>query len=202
MNYIYLLLKKNKKGSLLERVFYVGQTTCLKDRIKNHKTTPTNNKIKHSIIKKYDYEHLVLWEIEDKNETNEREAFLIRWFGKICNNTGILANISDSDFGLKPAYSEQYIDNEIQKFEKSKLSIRKYCIINNYNESFCQTLIRWLNRKNKLHLVKTKKKISNNDITKIIELYNLKYTFTKISKELIIDRKRISKIIKSLGIYK
>lgn len=97
MNYIYGLYKKNityHKNSLDEHLFYIGITEKGKNyyfRSKNHKREKSNP-FKLNIIAKYDYIIKILWETETREEAEEREAFLIRWFGR-KQDGGILVNI-------------------------------------------------------------------------------------------------------------
>ena len=60
--------------------------------MKNHKTGKYNlNKL--NIIAKYDFIVRVFWNMETKQEAENREEFLINWFGRKVNKTGILTNV-------------------------------------------------------------------------------------------------------------
>jgi predicted GIY-YIG superfamily endonuclease len=93
--YIYGLYKENfeyKTNKLDEGLFYIGITKELKTRISGHKSKK-NNPIKKAYIKKYGLILKVLCECHSYEDALEKESFLIRWFGKIQDNTGILTNI-------------------------------------------------------------------------------------------------------------
>jgi predicted GIY-YIG superfamily endonuclease len=93
--YIYGLYKENfeyKTNKLDEGLFYIGITKDLKTRINGHKSKG-NNPIKKSYINKYGLIVKILYECDSYDEALEKESFLIRWFGKIQDNTGILTNI-------------------------------------------------------------------------------------------------------------
>lgn len=93
--YIYGLYKENfeyKTNRLDEGLFYIGITKDLKTRINGHKSKG-NNTIKKSYIDKYGLIVKVLYECDSYDEALEKESFLIRWFGKIMDDTGILTNI-------------------------------------------------------------------------------------------------------------
>jgi hypothetical protein len=99
MYYIYGLYKKNAKYTtdrLVENLFYIGITEEGKNfyhRIKNHKIEKSNP-YKLNIIAKYDFNIKILWSVSTRNEAEDREEFLIRWFGKTFDKTGILTNIT------------------------------------------------------------------------------------------------------------
>lgn len=129
MYYVYGLYKKNIKynsNSLSENLFYIGITSEGKNfyfRVKNHKRERTNP-YKLNIIAKYDFVIKVLWATKTKEEAEERESFLINWFGRRINKTGILVNIlSDSkDVG----YARKSItENTRQKISKALKKINK-----------------------------------------------------------------------------
>lgn len=98
MYYVYGLYKKNikyKTNTLDENLFYVGISSSDKNfyfRMKNHKREKSNP-YKLNIIAKYDFVVRVLWKLNTKEDAEEREKFLINWFGRRINKTGILTNI-------------------------------------------------------------------------------------------------------------
>jgi len=104
MYYIYGLYKKNiryEQRSLSEHLFYIGIASNkinLYHREKNHRKEKSNPH-KLNIIAKYDFELKVLWEANTKEESIEREEFLIRWFGR-KKDGGILTNILLSNYDL------------------------------------------------------------------------------------------------------
>lgn len=102
--YVYGLYKEKfdyKTNKLDEGLFYIGITKDFKTRINGHRSK-NNNPIKKSYINKYGLIVKVLYECESYEEALERETFLIKWFGKIQDDTGILTNIltESSDIGL------------------------------------------------------------------------------------------------------
>jgi len=101
--YIYGLYKEKfeyKTNKLDEGLFYIGITKDLKIRINGHKSKGSNP-IKKSYINKYGFIVKVLYEYDSYEKALEKETFLIRWFGKIQDNTGILTNVltESSDIG-------------------------------------------------------------------------------------------------------
>lgn len=102
--YVYGLYKEKfdyKTNKLDEGLFYIGITKNLKTRINGHRSK-NNNPIKKSYINKYGLIVKILYKCESYEEALERETFLIKWFGKIQDNTGILTNIltESSDIGF------------------------------------------------------------------------------------------------------
>jgi hypothetical protein len=100
--YVYGLYKKNVEyltNKLDEHLFYIGITGAKRNpinrRATDHRKDRTSNKIKFNIINKYDFEIRILYTFDTKEEAEEREEFLIRWFGKIMDGR-ILANVLDS----------------------------------------------------------------------------------------------------------
>jgi len=101
-HYVYGLYKKNVEyltNRIDEHLFYIGITGAKRNpinrRATDHRKDRTSNKIKFNIINKYDFEIKVLYTFDTKEEAEEREEFLIRWFGKIMDG-GILANVFSS----------------------------------------------------------------------------------------------------------
>lgn len=144
---IYLLLKNNYEGSLLDRLFYVGQTCNIKSRMSSHRRCDKNhnNPIKNAIIKKYGFEYIVLWDKLSKSEADEREQFLIRYFGKSCNNTGILSNLSDGGDFYNPIYSEEDIQFHLKEIQKLEISCEKYSFMVGIN---IKTITSWVKQNN------------------------------------------------------
>jgi DNA-binding CsgD family transcriptional regulator/predicted GIY-YIG superfamily endonuclease len=121
MFYVYGLFKKNGEfKNELDRLFYVGQTSNLEGRMRKHRSKSGDKRNKHkiAICNKYDFYHKVLFLSESKEDAVHWEYFLIRYYGKICSNTGFLSNILDSEMGFlytdgkrdfifkKPKYNE------------------------------------------------------------------------------------------------
>lgn len=118
--YIYGLYKKNityATENIEEGLFYIGITDSKNKyfREKNHRRE-LFNPYKLNIIKKYDFYMKILWETDSKQECEDRELFLIKWFGLI-NEGGILSNIIKSnEDGIKRARKK------ITSQSKNKLS--------------------------------------------------------------------------------
>ena len=84
-HYIYALYTKNTEKP---KLFYVGISSGFKNlyhREKSHKRD-TYNPHKIAIIKKYDFYLQVLWTVDTREEAEEREEFLIRWFDNTITN--------------------------------------------------------------------------------------------------------------------
>ena len=102
--YVYGLYKEKfeyKTNKIDEGLFYIGITKNLHTRTNNHRTCKANP-IKKSYINQYGIIVKILFECDSYDEALGKEAFLIRWFGKIIDNTGILTNIltESTDIGL------------------------------------------------------------------------------------------------------
>lgn len=119
-HYIYGLYKKNceyRTNSISENLFYIGIASGEKNlyfREKNHKKEKSNL-LKLNIIAKYDFYLKILWKVDTKEECEEREAFLIKWF-KRYKDGGILAN------HLKSSKDFSGINKPITQQTKLKLS--------------------------------------------------------------------------------
>jgi len=124
--YIYGLYKEKfeyKTNKLDEGLFYIGITKDLRTRMIGHKSNGSNP-IKKSYINRYGLIVKVLFECDSYEEALEKESFLIRWFGKIQDNTGILTNIltKSSDicqFNLGKKFSSEH------KQKISKLALNR-----------------------------------------------------------------------------
>lgn len=121
MYYVYGLYKKNikyKTNTLDENLFYVGISSSDKNfyfRMKNHKTDKCNP-YKLNIIAKYDFVIRVFWNTYTQKEAEEREEFLINWFGRRIYKTGILTNI------LSGANDHIFIGKKHTKTTRKKIS--------------------------------------------------------------------------------
>lgn len=121
MYYVYGLYKKNikyKTNALDENLFYVGISSSDKNfyfRMKNHKTDKCNP-YKLNTIAKYDFIIRVFWNTDTQKEAEEREAFLINWFGRKIYKTGILTNI------LSGANDHIFIGKKHTKTTRKKIS--------------------------------------------------------------------------------
>lgn len=119
--YIYGLYKekfKYRTNKLEEGLFYIGITKNLHTRMNNHRTCPANP-IKKSYINRYGFIVKILFECESYDEALARETFLIRWFGKIQDDTGILTNVltESSDIG-KCNLGKSFSSNHKQKISQ------------------------------------------------------------------------------------
>jgi predicted GIY-YIG superfamily endonuclease len=155
--YVYGLYKEDfeyKSGKLDEGLFYIGVTKNIRTRYSSHKSKKSNP-IKKSYIKKYGFQIKVLYEFNSYEDALERETFLIRWFGRIADGSGILANIlieqediSKSNIGKKFSSEhrsrmstsflnrdEQYWDN--QRDQRLSVPLEKiYDILKEWEDSF------------------------------------------------------------------
>jgi hypothetical protein len=96
------------KNNISEHLFYIGITSDknIYFREKNHRTEQ-QNKYKLNIINKYDFNLVILWSVDTKNEAEEREEFLIRWFGdQLCNICKSAKDLSHARSKLKKPKSE------------------------------------------------------------------------------------------------
>lgn len=84
-HYVYGLYTKNTD---VPRLFYIGISSGDKNlyhREKNHKSDICNPH-KLSTIKKYDFDLKIIWILDSREEAEQREEFLIRWFGTSLTN--------------------------------------------------------------------------------------------------------------------
>lgn len=143
--YVYGLFKTNDKPTFKD-LFYVGITKNIKQRIKGHKREDANwSPIKDKMIKKYGFNFRLLFIVATREESVEREIFLIRYFGRKNLKTGQLANLTDGGDGMLNAGDEVYekrtgMKNSerlryIDEFKKSGLSKTEFCKINNINRA-------------------------------------------------------------------
>lgn len=97
LHYVYGLYKKNAKyktDGISEHLFYVGIASGdsnLYYRRKNHRHERSNPH-KLAIINKHDFILRILWTTHTREEAEDREEFLIRWFGRRADG-GILCNV-------------------------------------------------------------------------------------------------------------
>jgi predicted GIY-YIG superfamily endonuclease len=149
-NYVYLLIKNQIHGenkSWFDRLFYVGITNDIQNRISSHileasKRNKNSNIIKSSIINKYGFFPIVLWTTDSREEACEREMFLINWFGRISNKSGQLANITvGGDSQLVEYFRPHEIKEHLIEIENTGVSIRKYARGLNINH---HTILKWI----------------------------------------------------------
>ena len=123
--YVYGLYKEKfdyKTSALDEGLFYIGITKDLKTRINGHKSK-CNNPIKKSYINKYGLIVKVLYEYDSYEEALDKESFLIRWFGKIQDNTGILTNVLTESYDIgKCNLGKSFSSEHKQKMSKVSLN--------------------------------------------------------------------------------
>lgn len=129
MYYVYGLYKKNIKykiNTLDENLFYIGISSSNKNfyfRMQNHKREKSNL-YKLNIIAKYDFRVKVLWQVTTQEDAEEREEFLIRWFGRKADKTGFLTNILTGSKDV--SYARQHATNATrQKISKALKKINK-----------------------------------------------------------------------------
>jgi hypothetical protein len=180
-NYVYGLYKKNFEyttNKLDDGLFYIGVTTgknSIKNRAKGHKSKKDINKLKINIINKYDFDIKVLYTLSSREEAEEREAFLIRWFGKIIEG-GILANILDSAGDFPAGY-----------IEKKKKKLRD-CLLTVPYEKILEYIEEWAENPSETHIEFCKRKdISSSNFCSWIALYKPEYKrLAKKQKELVV----------------
>ena len=123
--YVYGLYKEKfeyKTNKLNEGLFYIGITKDLKTRANGHRSN-IDNPIKKSYINKYGLVIKVLYEYDSYEEALEKETFLIRWFGKIQDDTGILTNIlTESSDISKCNLGKKFSSEHKQKISKAGLN--------------------------------------------------------------------------------
>jgi len=125
--YIYGLYKKNieyKTKNISEHLFYIGITSDknIYFREKNHRTEQ-QNKYKLNIINKYDFNLVILWSVDTKNEAEEREEFLIRWFGNqlcnICTSSKDLSRARSKPKKPKGEWKKHSLENKIANRDRN-----------------------------------------------------------------------------------
>lgn len=126
---VYGLYKKNKQyetNSLSENLFYIGITSYknIYFRMYNHKREKSNP-YKLNIIAKYDFFYKIFWSVDTLKEAEDREGFLIRWFGKITDGSGILSNILSDSKDHSKIHKKQS-ETTRKKISKALKKIYKY----------------------------------------------------------------------------
>jgi predicted GIY-YIG superfamily endonuclease len=119
--YIYGLYKEDFKyttNKIDEGLFYIGITNNIRTRLNGHRAN-NSNELKKSYINKYGATIKVLYECDSYEEAIEKETFLIRWFGRLIDDTGILTNIliepcDISKANLGKTFSEEHKSNMSQ----------------------------------------------------------------------------------------
>lgn len=147
--HVYGLYKKNsKKSDISDGLFYIGITDNIHRRKLNHKNnnyeySKSNNILKKRIIDKYDFEIVIFWTVDSREEALDRETFLINWFGSLYENTGILTNIkytgSNSYLGVSKynnLQKKEIIDNWIKSGNNALVFAKKIGIDS-------KTLVNW-----------------------------------------------------------
>lgn len=123
--YIYGLYKEKfeyKTNKIDEGLFYIGITKNLRVRINGHKSSD-NNSLKKSYINKYGLIVKILYECDSYDNALEKESFLIRWFGKIIEDTGILTNILTEPSDICQCnFGKKFTSDHRQKMSESCLN--------------------------------------------------------------------------------
>lgn len=119
MAYLYRHIRLDKNEP-----FYIGIATHLK---RAYDKSSRKNKIWQSIIAKTEYEVEILFDDLTKEEVYIKEIEFIKLYGKIYNNTGTLANLTDggetiSDYnkGRKASEETRAKLREAAKYKKPK----------------------------------------------------------------------------------
>lgn len=118
--YIYGLYKENFEyttNKIDEGLFYIGITNNIRTRLNGHRSRGSNE-LKKNYINKYGATIKVLYECDSYEKAIEKETFLIKWFGRLIDDTGILANIL-----IEPCdISKANIGKTFSEEHKSKIS--------------------------------------------------------------------------------
>lgn len=126
--YIYGLYKEKfeyKTNKLDEGLFYIGITKDIKRRCIAHKNRKYNP-LKKAYINKYGFIIKILYECNSYEEALERESFLIRWFGRILDNSGILTNILEEQKDIcRYNLGKKFSSSHRQKMSESCLNRSK-----------------------------------------------------------------------------
>lgn len=203
--YVYGLYKKNfnKKQNLESGLFYIGITCDLYRRNLNHKNieyehNKSKNILKKRIIQKYDFNIFVFWKVLSLEDALEREQFLIRWFGSLYDNSGILTNIryTGSKFykGVSKFTPEQQ-KMHVEEWIKSGKSASEYSRMLGMDN---KTITNWAKKyyhKKELPIKSPSPKIDKNIIDSLLNEYDkvcLNTSKTAFAKANNIDRHRFN----------
>lgn len=125
-NLIYGYKKKSE-----DRIVYIGQTICLKDRHKQHiKYDPYNKNTKEYDyplsrgIRKYgenEYELVIIEDNLKENELNDREKYWIKYYDTYWN--GYNQTIGGK-YPVKPIFTEMVVDKVIEMLSKEEYSYK------------------------------------------------------------------------------
>lgn len=151
-HYIYGLYTKNTAEP---RLFYIGITSGnnnLYYREKNHRRED-HNPHKLAIIKKYDFDLRVLWEVDSRQEAEDREEFLIRWLDNLCNICSSANDLSHARLKpRKPKSQWKKHSNEDRKANRDRNLTMPYekviSLIEEWAQNPFETQQSFANRKN------------------------------------------------------
>lgn len=113
MNNYYVYIHKKKDNNA---IFYIG-ISC-QDKYKRAKTSIGRNNLWNKIVSKHGFYSNILVSNISKENAIKIEVFLIKVFGRIDNNTGCLANLTDGGDG---SYNCHKSTDTKQKMRMSKL---------------------------------------------------------------------------------
>ena len=113
MNNYYVYIHRKKDN---DAIFYIG-ISC-QDKYRRAKTSIGRNNLWCKIVKKHGYYSNILVSNISKENAIKIEVFLIKVFGRIDNNTGCLANLTDGGDG---SYNCPKSTETKQKMKLSKL---------------------------------------------------------------------------------
>lgn len=113
MNNYYVYIHKKKDN---DAIFYIG-ISC-QDKFKRAKTSIGRNNLWSKIVAKHGFYSNILVSNISKENAIKIEVFLIKVFGRIDNNTGCLANLTDGGDG---SYNCPKSISTKQKMKLSKL---------------------------------------------------------------------------------
>ena len=124
MYYIYQHIRFDTNS-----VFYIGISRHnKKHKYKRAAQKDKRNSIWKNIVSKTPFKYEILYESQDINFIKEKEIELIAHYGKIKNETGCLANITDGGegtFGYKPTEETKLKHSEFMKGKKHSEETKK-----------------------------------------------------------------------------
>ena len=212
--HVYLLIKADQKEKTWnERIFYVGITSNLQKRICEHQNSK-ENLIKEKIMQKRGFLVVSLWQVDSREEAEDREKFLIRWFGRICDKKdGQLANLTFGGDGRQIWTEQEKLDYSLKMLhtpiEKVKEYLEQYKYFNGSQPQFALLIgikpatfkswvVKYSNTQNyrELNIIERNKIIDRNPSdSKIIEMYNNGSRASEIARILDISSWTVNRVI-------
>ena len=140
IGYLYRHIRLDKNEPFYIGIGYTSNNYALKGRYRAS-TSKGRNPIWKKIVAKTNYEIEILFEDLPLDKLAEKEIEFIKLYGKICNGTGTLANITDG--GLGTLGSKHNLGRKHSEETKEKIKLKKIGICCNYNKQLRKPVLQF-----------------------------------------------------------